>query len=162
MTSSNPRAVRTRPVAALMLAAFAAAGHAQAPPREVSTADLGKYWLVANSSVMTDVPHNGKGLDTPSCAVVRYVILGDGTTTDIVLEKLVPESALRSVAVSFVSGLRYVPGPSNKVLDAVSTRVVLPLNLPPLKGDAQQRAAIQAQREAIVAACAPAPAVRKP
>lgn len=141
---------------ALGLLAFCAGAAAQAPPREVSPADLGKYWLVTNSSVWTDVPHNGKGLDKPTCAALRYVINGDGTTSDIVLEKLVPDSALGSVAVSFVSGLRYAPGPSNKALNPVSTRLVLPLNLPLLKGNDAERAQIQAQRDAVVAACAPA------
>ena len=147
---------------ALTLSMFAAVAGAQAPPREVAPADLSKYWLVATGSVMTDVPHNGKGLDKPTCAALRYVINGDGTTSDIVLEKLVPDGALGSVAVSFVSGLRYAPGPANKSLNPVSTRLVLPLNLPLLKGSDAERAQIQAQRDAVVAACATAPAVAKP
>ncbi|HJU39814.1 MAG TPA: hypothetical protein VJ724_09600, partial [Tahibacter sp.] len=100
-------------------------------------------------------PHNGKGLNLPSCAALRYVIQADGTTSDVVLEKLVPESALGTVAVSFVKSLRYAPGPSNRSQNPVTTRLVLPLNLPPLKGDEAQRAQIQAQRDAVVAACAP-------
>lgn len=142
------------------LSAVAATAGAQAPPREVSPADLGKYWLVTNSSVWTDVPHNGKGLDKPTCAALRYVINGDGTTSGIVLEKLVPDSSLGSVAISFVSGLRYAAGPSNKSLNPVSTRLVLPLNLPLLKGNDAERAQIQAQRDAVVAACAPTPAAK--
>ena len=37
----------------------------------------------------------------------------------------------------------------------VSTRLVLPLNLPPLKGDDAQREQIKKQRDAVVRACAP-------
>jgi hypothetical protein len=161
---------RARGAVAATLAALATAAAAQSPPREVSTTELAKYWLVASASPTADAPHNGKGLDQPTCAALRYVIRADGTTSDIVLEKLVPESALGTVAVSFVKSLRYAPGPSNKSLNPVSTRLVLPLNLPPLKGDEAQRAQIQARRNAVVAACAPdvakpavaAPAAPKP
>lgn len=161
---------RFRQAAALAFAAFAAAAVAQSPPLEVSTTELAKYWLVASASPTADAPHNGRGLDQPTCAALRYVIRADGTTSDIVLEKLVPESALGTVAVSFVKSLRYAPGPSNRSLNPVSTRLVLPLNLPPLKGDEAQRAQIQARRNAVVAACAPdvvkpaaaAPAAPKP
>ena len=144
-----------RIAAAFALATFAAVSVAQAPPREVSTTELAKYWLVASASPTADAPHNGKGLDRPTCAALRYVIQSDGTTSDIVLEKLVPDSGLGIVAVSFVRSLRYAPGPSNRSQNAVTTRLVLPLNLPPLRGDDAQRAQIQAQRDAVVAACAP-------
>jgi hypothetical protein len=146
---------RFRTPCAFALVAFATASAAQAPPREVSTKELAKYWLVASASPTADAPHNGQGLDRPTCAALHYIIQADGTTTDIVLEKLVPESALGTVAVSFVRSLRYAPGPSNKSQNPVSTRLVLPLNLPPLKGDEAQRAQIQAQRDAVVRACAP-------
>lgn len=155
---NHPIAQRFRTPCAFALAAFAAASTAQAPPREVSTKELARYWLVASASPTADAPHNGRGLDQPTCAALHYIIQADGTTSDIVLEKLVPESALGTVAVSFVRSLRYAPGPSNKSQNPVSTRLVLPLNLPPLKGDEAQRAQIQAQRDAVVAACAPTPA----
>lgn len=146
---------RARLAVASALAALATAAVAQAPPREVSTAELAKYWLVASASPTADAPHNAKGLDRPTCVAVRYVILADGTTSDIVLEKVVPQSGLGTVAVSFVRSLRYAPGPANKAQNPVSTRVVLPLNLPPPSGDEAQRAQIQKQRDAVVAACAP-------
>lgn len=145
---------RFRTPCAFALAAFATASAAQAP-LEVTTAELAKYWLVASAAPTADAPHNAKGLDRPTCAAMRYVIRADGTTTDIVLEKVVPDSALGTVAVSFVKSLRYAPGPSNRAQNPVSTRLVLPLNLPPLKGDDAQREQIKKQRDAVVRACAP-------
>lgn len=155
---------------ALLLAALPAA--AQSPPRTVAAKDLARYWLVASNAMEALVPRTGVNLHTPSCAVVRYVINGDGSTSDVVLEKLVPMGDLGSVATSAVKSLRYAPAPGNQALTPVLTRVTLPLNLPPPRGTPEERARIQAQRAQVLAQCdtpaaaapakAPPAAVQKP
>lgn len=143
---------------ALLLAALPAA--AQSPPRPVAAKDLAKYWLVASEAMEALVPRTGVNLHTPSCAVVRYVINGDGSTSDVVLEKLVPMGDLGSVATSAVKSLRYAPAPGNQALTPVLTRVTLPLNLPLLRGTPEERAKIEAQRAQVVAACDAPPAAK--
>lgn len=132
---------------------FAAPLLAQGEPRPVAAKDLAKYWLVASDAMEALVPRTGVNLHTPSCAVVRYVINGDGSTSDVVLEKLVPMGDLGSVATSAVKSLRYAPAPGNQALTPVLTRVTLPLNLPPLRGTPEERAKIEAQRAQVLAGC---------
>jgi hypothetical protein len=145
-------------IAALLAAGTAAA---QTTPRHVAPKDLGKYWLVASEAMEAMVPNSGVNLHTPSCAVVRYVINSDGSTSDVVLEKLVPMGDLSIVAVSAVKSLRYAPTTANQALTPVLTRVTLPLNLPPVRGTPEEQARIEAQRTQVLAAC-DAPAVPKP
>lgn len=145
-------------LAALLLAVLPAA--AQSPPRPVAAKDLAKYWLVASDAMEALVPRTGVNLHTPSCAVVRYVINADGSTSDVVLEKLVPMGDLGSVATSAVQSLRYAPAPNNQALTPVLTRVTLPLNLPLLRGTPEERAKIEAQRAQVIAACDAPPAAK--
>ena len=138
---------------------------AQTTPRPVAAKDLAKYWLVASEAMEAMVPNTGVNLYVPSCAVVRYVINSDGTTSDVRVEKLVPMGDLGVVATSAIRSLRYAPAASNHGLVPVITSVTLPLNLPLLRGTPEERARIEAQRAQVVAACdapAPAPASGKP
>lgn len=153
---------RRFPMVRVVLAAtvlLCAAATAQTTPRPVAAKDLAKYWLVASEAMEAMVPNTGVNLYVPSCAVVRYVINGDGTTSDVRVEKLVPMGDLGIVATSAIRSLRYAPAASNQGLVPVITSVTLPLNLPLLRGTPEERARIEAQRARVVAACdAPAPA----
>ena len=114
---------------------------AQTTPRPVAAKDLAKYWLVASEAMQAMKPNTGVNLYAPSCAVVRYVINSDGSTSDVVLEKLVPPGDLGIVATTAIQSLRYAAAPSNQALVPVLTRVTLPMNLPPYRsGRAPRRA----------------------
>lgn len=126
---------------------------AQTTPRPVAAKDLGKYWLVASDAMEAMKPNTGVNLYAPSCAVVRYVINSDGTTSDVVLEKLVPAGDLGVVATTAIDSLVYAPAKSNQALTPVVTRVTLPLNLPPVAGTPEERARIEAQRAQVLAGC---------
>jgi hypothetical protein len=145
---------------AVLAAAFigVASAAAQTTPRPVAAKDLAKYWLVASDAMEALKPNTGVNLYAPSCAVVRYVINSDGTTSDVVLEKLVPAGDLGVVATSAIDSLVYAPAQSNQALTPVVTRVTLPLNLPPVTGTPDERARIEAQRAQVLAACDPLPA----
>ncbi|MBL8297122.1 MAG: hypothetical protein JNN30_02135 [Rhodanobacteraceae bacterium] len=134
---------------------------AQTTPHPVAAKDLEKYWLVASDAMEAMKPNTGVNLYTPSCAVVRYVINSDGTTSDVVLEKLVPPGDLGVVATSAIDSLVYAPARSNPAQTPVITRVTLPLNLPPVAGTPEERARIEAQRTRVLAACDPPPAESK-
>jgi len=136
-------------------AAVASAVVAQTTPRPVAAKDLGKYWLVASDAMEAMKPNSGVNLYTPSCAVVRYVINSDGTTSDVALEKLVPAGDLGVVATTAIDSLVYAPAKSNQALTPVLTRVTLPLNLPPVAGTPEERARIETQRAQVLAACEP-------
>lgn len=152
---------RRFPMVRAVLAAtvwFCATATAQTTPHPVAAKDLAKYWLVASEAMEAMVPNTGVNLYVPSCAVVRYVINSDGTTSDVRVEKLVPMGDLGIVATSAIRSLRYVPAASNQGLVPVITSVTLPLNLPLLRGTPEERARIEAQRAQVVAACdAPMP-----
>lgn len=153
--------LRRSRIAALAAAAFIVAGSAaaQTTPRPVAAKDLAKYWLVASDAMEAMKPNTGANLYAPSCAVVRYVINSDGTTSDVVLEKLVPPGDLGIVATTAIDSLVYAPASSNAALTPVVTRVTLPLNLPPVAGTPEERARIEAQRAQVLGACdAPSPA----
>ncbi|MBN8739882.1 MAG: hypothetical protein BGP24_23230 [Lysobacterales bacterium 69-70] len=126
---------------------------AQTPPRPVAAKDLAKYWLVASEAMEAMRPNTGVNLYVPSCAVVRYVINGDGTTSDVVLEKLEPPGDLGVVATTAIRSLRYAAASSNPALVPVLTRVTLPINLPPLRGTQEEQARLQAQRDEVLARC---------
>lgn len=136
--------------AALLLAGAASA---QTTPRPVAAKDLAKYWLVASEAMEALKPNTGVNLYVPSCAVVRYVINSDGTTSDVVLEKLVPAGDLGVVATTAIDSLVYAAAASNPGLTPVVTRVTLPMNLPPVRGTPEERAQLEAQRERVVGAC---------
>ncbi|HSX60110.1 MAG TPA: hypothetical protein VLF18_07930 [Tahibacter sp.] len=144
-------------VAVSLLAATTGIAAAQTTPRPVAAKDLGKYWLVASDAMEAMKPNTGVNLYAPSCAVVRYVINSDGTTSDVVLEKLVPAGDLGIVATTAIDSLVYAAAKSNQALTPVVTRVTLPLNLPPVAGTPEERARIEAQRAQVIAACDPPP-----
>jgi hypothetical protein len=145
-------------VAAVTAVAIVASAAAQTTPRPVAAKDLEKYWLVASDAMEAMKPNTGVNLYAPSCAVVRYVINSDGTTSDVVLEKLVPPGDLGVVATSAIDSLVYAAARSNQALTPVVTRVTLPLNLPPVAGTPEERARIEAQRAQVLSACEPLPA----
>lgn len=126
---------------------------AQTTPRPVAAKDLAKYWLVASEAMEAMKPNTGVNLYAPSCAVVRYVINSDGSTSDVVLEKLVPPGDLGIVATTAIQSLRYAAAPSNQALVPVLTHVTLPMNLPPPRGTPEEQAKIQAQRDEVLARC---------
>jgi hypothetical protein len=155
MYSPQSRALRFRitAIGVSIVTAFTGSAFAQTTPRPVAAKDLAKYWLVASEAMEAMVPNTGVNLYVPSCAVVRYVINSDGTTSDVRVEKLVPMGDLGIVATSAIRSLRYAPAASNQGLVPVITSVTLPLNLPLLRGTPEERARIKAQRTQVVAAC---------
>ena len=92
-------------------------------------ADLSKWWLVSSTGD-PKMPSYGKGLTTPTCVAVSYRIERGGATSQIKLEKVVPDGDLGAVAVEIVKGLRYTAAQQNIGKDPVYTYVVLPFNAP--------------------------------
>ncbi len=110
---------------------------------------LVKYWLLSAENG-AEAPNAGFNLDAPSCAAVSYVIGRDGSTSQIKVERIVPEGDLRKVALSVVRGLRYTAANANPGKDAVFTYVVLPFNLPAADSP---KAAEREQRARVLTAC---------
>ncbi len=110
---------------------------------------LANYWLLAATGDAS-VPNSGRNLQTPSCAAVAYAINKDGTTSQVKLERLVPDGDLGKVAVSTVSGLRFAAARQNIGKDAVYTYMVIPFNLPDANSPS---AADRAMRARVLAAC---------
>ncbi|GAH44628.1 MAG: energy transducer TonB [Rudaea sp.] len=116
---------------ALAVALTGAAGTAFALERAhlVQPADLSKWWLVSSTGD-PKMPSYGKGLTTPTCVAVSYRIERGGATSQIKLEKVVPDGDLGAVAIEIVKGLRYTAAQQNIGKDPVYTYVVLPFNAP--------------------------------
>ncbi|MGH8190366.1 MAG: energy transducer TonB, partial [Rhodanobacteraceae bacterium] len=88
------------------------------------------YWVMTNTSLNVDVPNSGLNLDKPVCSAVTYMIGADGVTRDIVVQKTIPASDLKSVAASAVKDMHFVPGAKNGERRPVFTYIIIPFNLP--------------------------------
>ena len=108
---------------------IATAAHAAEKPQTLPPERLQSYWLLADTGSPM-IPNSGRNLNAPSCAAVSYVVQKDGSTSDVKLEKLVPEGDLGKVAVNVVGAMRFAAAPQNAGKTPVHTYVVLPFNLP--------------------------------
>jgi len=135
---------------ALALTLLAASGSAFALERAhlVQPAELSNWWLVSSTGD-PKVPSYGKGLTTPTCVAVSYRIERGGITSQVKLEKIVPEGDLGAVAVDIVKGLQYTAAQKNIGKDPVYTYVVMPFNAP----DVNKGPSAAAERQRILDAC---------
>ena len=141
--------IRTAQMIASALCLVASAALAAEKLQLVSPERLANYWLLATTGD-ANVPNSGRNLQAPSCAAVSYAIEKSGTTSQVKLERLVPDGDLGKVAVSMISGLRFAAAPQNRGKDAVSTYMVVPFNLPDANSS---NAAERALRTHALAAC---------
>jgi hypothetical protein len=129
--------------------ALAGATFAAEKPEVVPPEHLANYWLLASAGD-ANAPNSGRNLDAPSCAAVSYIVEKDGSTSQIKLEKLVPEGDLGKVAVSAVAGMRFAAAKQNLGKARVFTYVVIPFNLPDANSP---NPADHAQRVRVLAEC---------
>lgn len=111
-------------------ASAAAQSMNQAPPHVVSSDKLATYWTMLNSSVGADVPNNGKNMQQPGCATVSFVIESNGTTSNIKVQRVVPEGDLGKVAASVAQGLQFGATAFNAGKQRVFSWLIFPFNLP--------------------------------
>jgi hypothetical protein len=112
------------------------------PPRLVPTDQLSKYWVMANKTVDADVPNFGRNMNQPGCATVSFVIEKNGTTSDVKVQRVVPEGDLGKVAKSVASGLSFEATAFNAGKDRVFSWLIFPFNLP---SDPAARTAVMQQ-----------------
>ena len=134
----------------LALVLIAAGGSAFALERAhlVQPAELSKWWLVSGTGD-PKIPSYGKGLTTPTCAAVSYRIDRGGRTSEVKLEKVVPDGDLGAVAVEIVKGLQYTAAQKNVGKDPVYTYVVMPFNAP----DVNKGPSAAAERQRLLDQC---------
>ena len=135
--------------ACVLTIAFTAPLCAAEKPQQLPPERLANYWLLADTG-NANVPNSGTNLHAPSCAAVSYVVEKDGSTSNIKLEKIVPEGDLRKVAVSVVGAMRFSAAKQNVGKTPVATYVVIPFNLPDATS---QVPAERAERARILALC---------
>lgn len=114
----------------------------QAPPRVIQTEQLSKYWVMANTSVDADVPNFGRNVNQPGCATVSFVIEKNGSTSNIKVQRVVPEGDLGKVAKSVASNLHFEATLVNAGKDRVFSWLIFPFNLP---ADPAARTAVMKQ-----------------
>lgn len=135
-------------VLALTLLVATASAYALERAHLVQPADLSKWWLVSSTGD-PKVPSYGKGLTTPTCVAVSYRIDRGGTTSQVKLEKIVPDGDLGAVAVGIVKGLQYTAAAQNIGKDPVYTYVVMPFNAP----DVSKGPSAAAEKQRLVDQC---------
>lgn len=127
-------------VIALTLACCGAAiAQSVLPPKVVAPEKLAGYWTMIHSSVEADVPNIAKGIDQPGCATVSFVVSGEGNTSNIKVQRVVPEGDFRQIAQSMAKNLHFEPTVSNAGRKAVMSWLIFPFNLP---ADPAARAAV--------------------
>jgi hypothetical protein len=110
---------------------------------------LSNYWLLAETGDVR-APNSGRNLDAPSCAAVSYIVEKDGSTSQVKLERLVPDGDLGKVATNAVAGMRFAAAKQNLGKDRVFTYVVIPFNLPDANSPNPDD---RVQRTNVLAAC---------
>jgi len=118
-------------------------------PQVIPPERLANYWLLAQAGD-ANAPNSGRNLDAPSCAAVSYIVEKDGSTSQVKLERLVPDGDLGKVAVGVVTDMRFVAAKQNVGKDRVFTYVIIPFNLPDANSPA---AADRTQRAQVLATC---------
>jgi len=116
-----------------------AAAQSTVAPRVVPADKLAGYWVMNSSSIQADVPNYGKNMEQPGCATVSFVVEKDGSTSNVKVQKVVPEGDLAKVAASAASSMKFDPTLSNAGRDRVFSWLIFPFNLP---ADAAARTAV--------------------
>src|SRR6187402_1270574 len=93
--------------AAVAVSTASAQSMDQTPPRVVPSEQLAKYWVMSSTSVDADVPNFGRNVNQPGCAAVSFVIEKTGVTSNIKVQRVVPDGDLGRVAKSVAAGLHY-------------------------------------------------------
>jgi hypothetical protein len=114
----------------------------QAPPRVVPSEQLAKYWTMTNTSVDADVPNFGRNMNQPGCAAVSFVVEKNGTTSNIKVQRVVPEGDLGKVAKSVAAGLHFEATVLNAGKDRTFSWLIFPFILP---ADPAARTAVMKQ-----------------
>jgi hypothetical protein len=102
----------------------------QSPPRVIPSEQLAKYWVMSNTSVAADVPNFGRNVNEPGCAAVSFVIEKNGTTSNIKVQRVVPEGDLGKIAKSVASNLHFEATLLNAGKDRFFSWLIFPFNLP--------------------------------
>lgn len=102
----------------------------KSPPRVIQTDQLSKYWTMSNTTVDAEVPNYGRNMNQPGCATVSFVIEKNGTTSDVKVQRVVPEGDLGKVAKSVATSLRFEATALNAGKDRVFSWLIFPFNLP--------------------------------
>jgi len=102
----------------------------QSPPRVIQTDQLSKYWTMSNTTVDAEVPNYGRNMNQPGCATVSFVIEKNGTTSNVKVQRVVPEGDLGKVAKSVAASLRFEATALNAGKDRVFSWLIFPFNLP--------------------------------
>lgn len=130
MSKSKPM---FRFIAIAVACAFAPAALAQKVddgPKAVKPERLAHYWVLDNSSVEAEVPNLARGVDQATCATVSFTVKADGSTSNVKVQKVVPESQLRGVAESMGRHLRFTPTVDNMGRDRIFSWLIFPFNMP--------------------------------
>jgi hypothetical protein len=114
----------------------------QSPPRVVPSEQLAKHWVMSNTSVDADVPNFGRNVNEPGCAAVSFVIEKNGTTSNVKVQRVVPEGDLGKIAKSVASNLHFEATALNAGKDRVFSWLIFPFNLP---ADPAARTAVMQQ-----------------
>jgi hypothetical protein len=117
-------------VAGVVASSLACAQMDQTPPKVVASEQLAKYWVMTNTSVDADVPNFGRNMNVPACAAVSFVVEKNGTTSNIRVQRVVPDGDLGKVAKSVAAGLRFEPTAVNAGKSRVFSWLIFPFNLP--------------------------------
>jgi hypothetical protein len=118
--------------AAILIAPVVASAQSmdQTPPRVIQTDQLSKYWTMSNTTVDAEVPNYGRNMNQPGCATVSFVIEKNGTTSNVKVQRVVPDGDLGKVAKSVAAGLRFEATALNAGKDRVFSWLIFPFNLP--------------------------------
>jgi hypothetical protein len=119
-------------IAAILIAPVVASAQSmdQTPPLVIQTDQLAKYWTMSNTTVDAEVPNYGRNMNQPGCATVSFVIEKNGTTSNVKVQRVVPDGDLGKVAKSVAAGLRFEATALNAGKDRVFSWLILPFNLP--------------------------------
>ena len=130
--------------AALLTAPLVASAQSmdQSPPRVIQTEQLSKYWTMSSTSVDAEVPNFGRNMNQPGCATVSFVIEKTGTTSNVKVQRVVPDGDLGKVAKSVAASLHFEATALNAGKDRVFSWLIFPFNLP---ADPAARTAVMQQ-----------------
>jgi len=130
--------------AALLIAPLVASAQSmdQSPPRVIQTEQLSKYWTMSSTSVDAEVPNFGRNMNQPGCATVSFVIEKTGTTSNVKVQRVVPDGDLGKVAKSVAASLHFEATALNAGKDRVFSWLIFPFNLP---ADPAARTAVMQQ-----------------
>jgi hypothetical protein len=119
-----------------------AVAQSDAAPRVVAPEKLASYWALINSSVEADVPNIAKNISSPGCAAVSFVVEKDGRTSNIKVQRIVPQGDLAGIAMSMANNMRFEATAVNAGRDRVFSWLIFPFNLP---SDPAARSAVMQQ-----------------